>query len=96
MSLSDAFNDDEFETNRENDAVLSVSQGYFAHYYDFLNRMVMTVYDGSTLTTTPFAQVDRETLIAMRDKLVELDGHPPELPAEAPAQMQPQQRKFNL
>lgn len=96
MSLSDAFNDDDFDVNRENDSVLSVSQGNFTHYYDFLNRMVMTVYDGSTLTTTPFSQVDRETLIAMRDKLAELDGKPPELPPEAPATATPQQRKFNL
>jgi hypothetical protein len=95
MSLSDAFNDDDFDIERENDSVLSLRHGDVTHYYDFLNRVRTTTYD-SALTTTPFSQIDREVLIAMRDKLVELDGTPPELPAEAPGQPQSQQRKFNL
>jgi hypothetical protein len=44
---------------------------------------------------TPFSQMDREVLVLMRDKLIELGGQPPELPPEAPATQAPA-RKFNL
>lgn len=97
MSLSEAFNSD-YSAAKENSAVLRVTYSSVHHFYDFVSRMVVTVYDGYNkggVSTTPFAQVDRETLIAMRDKLVELKGNPPELPDEAPA-AQPTARKFNL
>jgi hypothetical protein len=94
MSLSDAFNDDDFEIDRENDSVLTICHGNITHHYDFLNRVRTTTYDNA-LTTTPFSQIDREVLVAMRDKLVELDGKPPELPAEAPVTSSPA-KKFNL
>lgn len=97
MSLSEAFNGN-YSVCKENDSVLCVSYGGVHNYYDFLGRMVVTVYDGYNkggVSTTPFAAVDRETLIAMRDKLVELKGAPPELPAEAPALAAPL-KKFNL
>ena len=54
----------------------------------FAARMIVTIYSGyekGGVATMPFAQADREVLIAMRDKLVELKGDPPELPPEAPA-----------
>lgn len=87
-SLSDAFNNN-YSAQKENDVVLSVSfAGSVTNYYDFAGRMLVTVFSGyekGGVATTPFSQLDRETLIAMRDKLVELKGNPPELPPEAPA-----------
>lgn len=93
MGLSDAFNHG-FKTSRVNDSVLSVVLGTVQHEYDFLNRVVMTFYN-SQLTLTPFAQMDRETLITMRDRLIELEGKPPELPVETPS-VQATAKKFNL
>jgi hypothetical protein len=96
MSLSEAFNRG-YDVYKENDAVLRVSYDSIRQFYDFLGRTVITIYDGYNkggVTTTPFSQVDRETLIAMRDKLVDLKGNPPELPAEAPATAPA--KKFNL
>jgi hypothetical protein len=87
MSLSEAFNRG-FDVSKQNDAVLRITYDSVRQFYDFLGRVVVTIYDGYNkggVSTTPFSQVDRETLIAMRDKLVELKGNPPELPPEAPA-----------
>ena len=97
MALTDDFNRN-FDPRKENDSVLRIGYASVTHYYDFSARMVVTVYDGYNkggVAVTPFSQVDRETLIAMRDKLVELKGNPPELPPEAPA-AQPSAKKFNL
>jgi hypothetical protein len=93
MGLRDAFNHG-FKTEKVSDSVLSVTIGYVSHEYDFLNRVALTFYNGHIIST-PFAQVDRETLIAMRDKLVELKGNPPDLPAETPVSATPA-KKFNL
>lgn len=51
--------------------------------YDFAARMVFstTGESGSSVSVTPFSEVDRETLENFRDKLIELKGQPPELPA---------------
>lgn len=82
MTLKEAFNGYSF--SRENDTVLAVSNGKASYYYDFGQRLMTTwVYHGGG--STPFAQLDREVLVAMRDKLVELGGHPPELPEEKPS-----------
>lgn len=91
MSLTEEFNDD-YEAEKENDFVLSVSysvKGYTTVLaYDFMAR-VMTLRtpdhgDGGAVVV-PFSQLDREVLVKMRDKLLDLEGHPPELPAEAPS-----------
>jgi hypothetical protein len=95
MSLSEAFNSN-YRAYKENDSVLRIEFGYVRTYYDFLGRaMVTTEWSKGGLTTTPFSQVDRDTLIAMRDKLIELKGNPPELPPEAPS-VQATAKKFNL
>lgn len=97
MSLSDDFNRG-YSPHKENDSVLRISYASLMHYYDFSARMVTTVYDGYNkggVAVTPFAEVDRETLISMRDKLVELKGNPPELPPETPVVQSPA-KKFNL
>lgn len=100
MSLSDRFNTG-YDARKENDNVLSVkytvhgSPSYLA--FDFMAR-VMIARTGSSdggLNVTPFSELDRDMLIAMRDKLVSLKGDPPELPPEAPATQSPV-RKFNL
>lgn len=100
MSLSDRFNNG-YEARKENDNVLSIKYGVYGSNtylaFDFMAR-VMVARTGSSdggLNVTPFAELDRDMLIAMRDKLVALKGNPPELPPEAPA-AQPAQKKFNL
>ena len=50
--------------------------------YHFLTRTMNVTsgnHDGG-VTVVPFAQLDREVLEFMRDKLIELGGHPPALP----------------
>ena len=80
-SLKDMFN--KMSPLLENEYVLRTYNGVSYLYYDFAQRVVMHhVQGGSNLT--PFAELDRDTLIAARDKLVELGGNPPGLPdAEA-------------
>lgn len=90
MSLKLEFNNN-YTAKKENDFVLSVSYvvGGYRHImsYDFQARVMVMRTDshgdgGAVLT--PFSQLDRETLVEMRDKLVALKGNPPELPAESP------------
>lgn len=81
MELKDAFNG--YRREKVNDNVLLVGNGANFFYYDFAQRlMVAAVHHGGG--ATPFDQLDREVLVAMRDKLVELGGHPPELAPLAP------------
>jgi hypothetical protein len=79
---------DIYSAARENDYVLRVSWGNMSYYYDFAARQMTTITAVGQwhMATTPFSQIDRETLITMRDKLVDLKGKPPELPPEAPVQ----------
>ena len=94
MSLSFEFNS-EYKASRKGDYVLVVSCNGSHFTYDFAARILYGWGDGSgSYGVTPFSQLDRETLIAMRDKLVELGGKPPELPDEPAAA--PPARKFNL
>ncbi|TAL28958.1 MAG: hypothetical protein EPN97_13960 [Alphaproteobacteria bacterium] len=88
MPLKDAFNG--LDSNKVNGSVLRVYNGCFYTYYDFAQRVM---YSGQA--SIPFSQLDRESLIEARDKLIELKGTPPELPPEAPATQAPV-RKFNL
>ncbi len=55
-----------------------------AYRFDFLLRVV-TVVD--TKDTIHFREFDRDTLEFMRDKLIELGGTPPPLPAKETANM---------
>ena len=90
MPLKDIFNDN-VNAQKTNDSVLRVYNGTWGCSYDFKQRIVLTT-NGSI---APFSQMDREVLVAMRDKLIEMGGHPPELPPEAPAAAAPA-RKFSL
>lgn len=59
--------------------------------FDFMTR-VMMVRTGSSdggMNVTPFSQLDRDVIVAARDKLVTLGGTPPELPPEAPTLNKP-------
>jgi hypothetical protein len=97
MSLTDDFNRC-YSPYKENDSVLRINYASVMHYYDFSARVVVTIYDGYNkggVAVAQFSEVDRETLIAMRDKLIELKGNPPELPPEDSVLKTPA-RKFNL
>ncbi|MEZ0225150.1 MAG: hypothetical protein ACAH83_11395 [Alphaproteobacteria bacterium] len=94
MGLSDSFND-VYAARKENDTVLRVHYDTLYNYYDFTARMLTTCNGSNSVAVVPFSQLDRETLIAMRDKLVELKGNPPELPPEE-AVIKAVPKKFNL
>jgi hypothetical protein len=97
MGLSDAFDDTlRYTIRRETPAVLSVRYDVAGAtnvlIYDFVGRVMITRTGGhgdGGIYVTPFAQLDRETLIEMRDKLIALKGTPPDLPPEAPATLAP-------
>jgi hypothetical protein len=94
-SLSEAFNY-WYRATKETDVVLRVQYGPLSTFYDFAGRTVVTTnWEKGGVAVTPFSQVDRETLITMRDKLIELKGNPPELPAETSGPILPG-KKFNL
>ncbi|MBL8712064.1 MAG: hypothetical protein JNM12_04125 [Alphaproteobacteria bacterium] len=80
ISLKDSFN--AMGARVQNGSVLSMHNGATWIYYDFTNRVRMTPIEGGH-KITPFAELDREVLVAARDALIELGGKPPALPAEA-------------
>lgn len=100
--LTDEFNSNDYKTQKINGFVLGVAYGNGSGgttfmTYDFMARILVTrtgSSDGGT-SVTPFAQLDHDALISLRDQLVKLGGHPPELAPEAPAGTTPQ-KKFNL
>lgn len=100
MELKDAFNNTGYSATKSNPFVLDLyysSHGgsvYIA--VDFITRTMVTrnSYGDAGVVVTPFSQLDRDVLIGLRDKLVELGGTPPELPAEAPTPPAAP-RKFN-
>lgn len=82
MTLKDAFNNhNSYEFYMLGEAALRVRlrSGGTEYRYDFGLRL-LTVQYGEAVSTHPFSALDRETLIELRDKLVELGGKPPELP----------------
>jgi hypothetical protein len=90
--LKASFNKNHAE--RISDSVLMVHNGRYYYFYDFALRVMTTaVHHGGS--STPFSQLDRETLVEAREKLISLGGNPPELPAEKPATGKPG-NKFNL
>ena len=91
MSLSADFNNTH-NPQRMGDNVLRMGYDYVSFFYDFAQRLLVTSYrysDAGGTTVTPFSQLDRKTLIDMRDKLVELGGKPKELPPEGPTLNKP-------
>lgn len=90
MDLSKAFNTTQYAATNKSPFVLDLyietRGGSVYNSFDFLTRSMYTRTGSSEggVTVTPFAQLDREVLVAMRDKLVELGGTPPDLAPEAP------------
>lgn len=87
MSLSADFNSSH-AAKRLNDSVLQLEYNYMKYFYDFDLRIMTTLLgygQSGSVSVTPFSQLDRETLVNMREKLIELKGKPPELPAETPS-----------
>ncbi|MDI1228320.1 MAG: hypothetical protein PSY14_11605 [bacterium] len=85
MTLKSQFNAS-YNASLVSPGVLRVESDGFYYSYDFNARLlvVRTSYTREAgPSVTPFSQLDRDSLITMRDKLVELGGKPPELPAEA-------------
>lgn len=89
MPIKSAFNE-QYNAVMANDYVLDVSfnssnLSYIYQTFDFMSRTLVTGRSSSSagFNVTPFSQLDRDMLITMRDKLVELGGNPPELPTEA-------------
>jgi len=84
MKLSDDFNKDYNATMNSKGALgLRMSTGGGTNYmvYDF-NLRFLTVRTGSSeggAVVIPFADLDPDSLEALRDKLIELGGNPPEL-----------------
>ncbi|MBI1214716.1 MAG: hypothetical protein GC185_02730 [Alphaproteobacteria bacterium] len=101
MALSEKFNT-EYRVEKNGEGALSLRFGDFAgsNYltYDFNLRLLFarTGASESGLTVTPFSQLDRESLEDMREKLIELGGHPPELPIDKRATPQPPKGGMNL
>ncbi len=89
MELKDAFNS-QYDARLTNSYVLdlyySSRAGSVYMAVDFLTRTMITRTGSSDggLVVTPFSQLDREVLVALHDKLVELGGKPPALAPEAP------------
>lgn len=88
MSLTAAFNDD-YQTEMVNSYVLTVQYDVAGYTqvlaYDFMARMMTLRTDGyaeAGVRMTPFNQLDRDSLVDMRDELIRLGGKPPALPAE--------------
>ncbi|MDF3025580.1 MAG: hypothetical protein K0R10_2941 [Alphaproteobacteria bacterium] len=84
MSLTSQFNSS-YQPSMVSPGVLRVASDDYYYSYDF-NARILIVRSNYTReagpSVTPFSQLDRDSLIAARDKLVELGGRPPELPAE--------------
>ena len=99
MSLKDQFNG-KYTAQKDNDYVLGLYyKGRGGDTYiavDFMTRTMVTRtgYGDGGVAVIPFSQLDRDMLIGMRDTLIELEGRPPELPAETASSATP--KKFNL
>lgn len=79
ISLKESFN--AMGARMQNSSVLGMHNGAIWIYYDFTNRMRMTPIEGGQ-KITPFAELDRDVLVAARDALIDLGGKPPALPPE--------------
>ncbi len=88
MSLTAAFNDD-YPTEMVNSYVLTVQYDVAGYSqvlaYDFKARLMTLRTDGyaeAGVRMTPFSQLDRDSLVELRDQLIELGGNPPPLSPE--------------
>ncbi|MBL8712062.1 MAG: hypothetical protein JNM12_04115 [Alphaproteobacteria bacterium] len=95
MDVKAAFNE-QYKATMANAYVLdttfySPTLGHIYQTFDFMARTLISGRSSSSagFTVTPFSQLDRDVLITMRDKLVELGGSPPDLAPEAPALNKP-------
>ncbi|MDI1228222.1 MAG: hypothetical protein PSY14_11110 [bacterium] len=91
MALSEEFNSS-YSPRKLADNVLRMGYDYVTFFYDLEQRLLVTAYrysDAGGTTVTPFSKLDREVLVEMRDRLVELGGKPKELPPEAPTLNKP-------
>ena len=82
---------------KQNESTLRLYIDGTYHYYNFVMRALLSRTGGSDsgVTVTPFSQLDRESLEFMRDKLIELGGKPPALPAVKEGTQQPKFRVKN-
>lgn len=78
-TLKEAFDDGKYITSKANNNVLYVGYGINHMYYDFLARVMFARTDQGGVSVTPFSQLDSQTIGAMRERLIELEGKPPEL-----------------
>ncbi|MDI1228225.1 MAG: hypothetical protein PSY14_11125 [bacterium] len=85
LSLKDAFS--YVNGTMENPVTLRAYTGGIYNYYDFAQRLRVT--NGQNPIIVPFTEIDRDVLVAARDKLVELGGQPPQLAPEANALNKP-------
>jgi hypothetical protein len=89
MALSEAFNKS-CSAEKKADAVIEVTSGAFIYRFDFIMRQQLCWELNCGYNTisspVPFSQLDRELLETVRNKLIDLGGHPPELPGEWPPQ----------
>ncbi len=71
--------------SKKDDAVLyykTIAGADIYHFYDFITRNLYIRFESKDHShIIPFRDVDPETLNYMRDKLIELGGNPPPLPA---------------
>ena len=82
QSLKDAFNaPGGYEFRKLSNSLLRVMSDGAFYKFDFA-LCVMTTRASDGVALTPFSQLDRETLVEMRDRLVALGGKPPALPDE--------------
>ncbi|HYD17895.1 MAG TPA: hypothetical protein VEF76_05410 [Patescibacteria group bacterium] len=85
MSLKAEFNGS-YNASKVSAGVLRVTSDDYTYSYDF-NARILVVRTNYTREAgphvVPFSQLDRDSLIQFRDKLVELGGNPPDLPSEA-------------
>jgi hypothetical protein len=85
MSLTETFN--AFEAKKVSPHAIQVVSGNFCYHYDFALRQQLAWFSptGSQgwqpFGNAPFSQLDREVLELARNKLIDLGGSPPELPA---------------
>jgi hypothetical protein len=101
MDIAECFNDKsdvmKYERRGECPHILLVNYRYDGFYqtYDFAARQVLTRHDHS-IAVTPFAQVDPESLAALRQKLIDLGGKPPELPSAGSSAPAPSSGQLKL
>ena len=101
MELTAEFNKD-YSIRKASAGVLEIRQssngGSNYMTYDF-NLRLLTARSGSSdggLMVLPFSQLDTETLEALRNKLIELEGKPPELPVDGFQLEKPKPKEFGM